>query len=292
MGGPFPGLHHLSCMEGSDRFSIIAESNIPIQHYPPTFQNTEPYKFYDSPSPAGEAASTLQKPANHRLYMPRPPCSYDFAVPSYLGSGSYAALYKDTISPTPDADTAKVCVGLNGPQHSVSPLNVHDRGYEASGKHHSWKQIHGKGAYGDRVDYGQIPANSNHHYYNGEYPCRYTGPAPTTPAALQTIITTTTKVSYQPCKPSVVKYSDNLYDVKSLPSCNSLLEGGSPPSYPEIKVPDDSGVIKSALTYQQEALPAKAERVENLDTYRYGSYSSNNYPERISHPYRFENGEF
>ncbi|KAJ8279588.1 hypothetical protein COCON_G00066540 [Conger conger] len=291
-GGPFPGLHHLSCMEGSDRFSIIAESNIPIQHYP-TFQNAEPYKFaYDSPSPVGEAASTLQKPANHRLYMPRPPCSYDFAVPGYLGSGSYAALYKDTISPQPDTDAAKVCVGLSGPQHSVSPLNVHDRGYDASGKHHSWKQIHGKGAYGDRADYGQIPTNSNHHYYNSEYPCRYTGPAPTTPAALQTIITTTTKVSYQPCKPSVVKYSDNLYDVKSLPSCNSLLEGGSPPSYPEIKVPEDSGVIKSALAYQQEVLPAKPERAENLDTYRYGSYSSNNYPERIAHPYRFENGEF
>ncbi|MBN3298957.1 GCM2 factor, partial [Amia calva] len=277
-----------------DNSSCMQLSNFPIQsqHYPP-FQSQEPYKFaYDSPSTPGDATSPLQKTPNHRLYMPRPPCGYEFAVPSYIGSGSYPALYKDSTNPQPEADSSKVCVQLNGSQHNMSPLNVHDRSYDTSSKHHGWKQILSKGGYGERGEYGQIPANSNHPYYNSEYPCRYTSPASGTPPALQTIITTTTKVSYQPCKPSVVKYNDNLYDVKNLQNCNTLLENSSAAPYPELKIPEDTGVIKSALTYQQEALPAKTERAESLDTYRYGSYSSNNYPERIAHPFRYDNGEY
>lgn len=39
------------------------------------------------------------------------------------------------------------------------------------------------------------PYSDNHHYYSAEYPCRYPSNAPGSPAALQTIITTTTKVS-------------------------------------------------------------------------------------------------
>ncbi|KAJ8010597.1 hypothetical protein DPEC_G00076720 [Dallia pectoralis] len=300
LAAPFPNLHPLSSMEGPDRFSIIADSNFPIQtqHYP-TFQNPEPYKFaYDTHGALGETPSTLQKPANHRLYMPRPPCGYDFAVPGYLGSGSYTTLYKDPSSPQSEAlDPGKVTSGLGtstATPHTNGALSGHDRtGYDTPSKHHGWKQILGKGAYGDRGEYGQLPGNANHHYYNSEYPCRYPGQTPATPAALQTIITTTTKVSYQPCpKPSVVKYSDNIYDVKGLPNCSSLLEDGSPASYSDLKIAEDSGVIKSALSYQPETLPAKIERADNFDTYRYGNYASNSYPERVSHPFRYDGGEY
>lgn len=38
------------------------------------------------------------------------------------------------------------------------------------------------------------PYGDNHHYYSTEYPCRYPSNPPGSPAALQTIITTTTKV--------------------------------------------------------------------------------------------------
>ncbi|XP_029482083.1 chorion-specific transcription factor GCMb-like [Oncorhynchus nerka] len=304
LGAPFPNLHQLSCMEGPDRFSIIAESNFPFQnpepyktqHYPP-FQNPEPYKFaYDSHATLGEPPSTLQKPANHRLYMPRPPCSYDFAVPGYLGSGSYTALYKDPSSHQAEApEPSKVSLGLGTSTttpHTTGTLSGHDRSsYDTpSSKHHGWKQILGKGTYGERGEYGQLPGNANHHYYNSEYPCRtLTGPVPATPASLQTIITTTTKVSYQPCpKPSVVKYGDNMYDVKGLPNCSSLLEDTSPSSYSDLKITEDSGVIKSALSYQPETLPAKIERAENFDTYRYSNYASNSYPDRVSHPLRYD----
>ncbi|MBN3279610.1 GCM2 factor, partial [Polyodon spathula] len=293
-GGHYPNVHHLSCMDGPERYSIIAESNFPIQpqHYP-SFQNTEPYKLaYDSPGNAGEATSSLQKASNHRIYMTRPPCGYEFSMPGYLGSGSYPALYKDSGNLQPEPDSSKVCMQLGGSQHNLSTLNIHERNYDIPSKHHGWKQILGKGGYGERGEYGQIPANTNHHYYNGEYPCRYGGPAPTNTPALQTIITTTTKVSYQPCKPSVVKYNDNLCDAKNLQNCNSLLENASATSYPEIKVPEDTGVIKAALAYQPETLSTKTERAESLENYRYGNYSSSNYPERTAHPFRYENGEY
>lgn len=292
---PFPNIHQLA-METPDRFSIIAESNFPIQtqHYAP-FQNTEPYKFpYDTHSATSmtDAASPLQKPANHRLYMARPPCGYDFSVPSYLGSTPYpTTLYKDPASPPSDPELSKSNNGLSGMPHSTGTLPNHERTYSDNTKHHSWKQILGKGPYGERADYPQLSANTNH-YYNSEYPCRYAGPAPTTPTALQTIITTTTKVSYQPCpKPSVVKYGENMYDVKGLSNCNSLLEETSPTTYSDLKIPEDSGVIKTAMSYQ-DTIPAKIERAENFEGYRYSSYSSNSYPERVSHPYRYESGEY
>ncbi|XP_067108002.1 chorion-specific transcription factor GCMb [Osmerus mordax] len=271
MTGPFANLHPLSCMEGPERFSIIAESNFPLQtqHYAP-FQSPEPYKFaYDSHSAMGETPPMLQKPANHRLYMPRPSCGYDFAVPGYLGSGSYTPLYnKDPSSPQPESsEPGKPTPGL------VSSSTPHpSSSYDAPpSKHHGWKPLLGKGTpYGERGDY-------DHHYYNPEYPCRYPGPAPGSPAALQTIITTTTKVSYQPCpKPNL------------LPACSSLLDDANQTSYSE-----DSGVIKSALSYQPEALPlpAKVERPDSFEGYRYSSYSTS-YPDRVTHPFRYEGGEY
>lgn len=289
---PFGNLHQLPCVDGLDRTFNLLEPNLSLQsqHYPP-FQNPEPYKFaYDS---MAEAPASLQKASNPRLYVARP--HYDFPVPGYLPApSSYTALYKDSASPPSETEPGKAGGSLGGSCHGASALGGHERGYDAGAKLGGWKQLLGKGGYGDRgSEYGQLPANANHHYYNGDYPCRYTGPAPATPAALQTIITTTTKVSYQPChKPSVVKYGENLYDVKGIPNCNVLLEdAGAPAPYTDLKIAEDSGVIKSALSYQ-DALPAKIERTENLDPFRYGSYSSNNYPERVSHPFRYDGGEY
>ncbi|XP_063062272.1 chorion-specific transcription factor GCMb [Engraulis encrasicolus] len=312
---PFGQLHHqLPCVDGLDRTFNLLEPNLPLpaQHYPPFQSPTEPYKFaYDS---MGETPSSLQKAAaaNPRLYMARP--HYEFPMPSYLPTpGPYTTLYKDTAaSPPSETEAGKAGSaggggggGLSGSGHGASTLvggHGHERvGYDTGAKLGGWKQILGKGGYGDRGEYGQLPANANHHaaaaYYNSDYPCRYTGPTPSTPAALQTIITTTTKVSYQPCpKPSVVKYGENhLYDVKAIPNCNVLLEDAAAAApYTDLKIAaaEDSGVIKSALSYQ-DTLPAKIERTENLDSFRsYGSYSANNYPERVSHAFRYDGGEY
>nr|BAD72826.1 transcription factor Glial cells missing-2 [Neoceratodus forsteri] len=289
-GGHFTGFHHLPSMEGPERFNIISESNFPLpaQHYP-SFQNTEPYKpAYEPVSTPVDTVSPLPKVTNPRIYMPRPPCGYEFSVPGYIGSSSYPTLYKDSGNTQPESER----VHLNGSQHNMSPLNVHDRNFDNSSKHHGWKPIFGKTGYGDRNEYGQIQPNANHHYYNGEYPCRFSGTGSPTAPTLQTVITTTTKVSYQALKPSVVKYGDNMYDAKTLQNCNHLIESTPGTTYPEIKLQEDCGVIKSALAYQQDPIPTKSEREEGLDSYRYGTYTANNFTDRVGQSYRYENGEY
>ncbi|XP_043574954.1 chorion-specific transcription factor GCMb [Chiloscyllium plagiosum] len=288
-GGPFSSLHHLPCMEAPDRFGIIAESSFPIpsHHYSP-FQNSEPFKpAYDPSSSFVETTSPLQKVSNPRIYVPRGSCGYDFTVPSYMGSNSYSALYKDSGNIESETDSGKMCVQLNGSHHGMGTLNVHDRNFDGPSKHHGWKQIL-KGGYGDRNECSHIIPNSSH-YYNGEYPCRLGGTG-SNPPALQTIITTTTKVSYQTYKP-MTKFDDNICDAKNLPNCNHLADNISPTIYPETKFQEDNNMIKSATPYQQEG-PSKTERTEGLESYRYGSYSANSYANRLAHPFRYDTGEY
>ncbi|XP_007899052.1 chorion-specific transcription factor GCMb [Callorhinchus milii] len=283
--GHFSNIHHLPCMEAPDRFGLIAEPNFPIpsHHYSP-FQNPEAFNpAYDSNSVAGESVPSLPKVSNPRIYVPRGSCGYDFAMPGYIGSSSYPALYKDSGNMQPEVDSLQ----LTGTQHNAGSLNVHDRTFDGTSKHHGWKQIL-KGGYGDRNEYGHITPNSNH-YYNGEYPCRLSGTG-TTPPALQTIITTTTKVSYQPYKP-VGKFGDNVYDAKNLANCNHLADNIPSTNYPEAKFQEDNGVIKSAIVYQQEPA-SKTERAEGLENYRYGTYSTNSYSDRLAHPSRYDIGEY
>ncbi|XP_072880744.1 chorion-specific transcription factor GCMb isoform X1 [Hemitrygon akajei] len=285
-GGPFNSLHHLPCMEAPDRYGIIAEPNFPIPtHHYSHFQNTEPYKSsYDPSNNMGEMTSPLQKVCNPRIYMPRGSCGYDFAVPGYMGSSTYPALYKDTGNIQPEVDSGKMCMQLNGSQQGMGSLNVHDRNLDVPNKHHGWKQIL-KG-YGN--DCGHITPNSSH-YYNGEYPCRLAGSG-STPPALQTIITTTTKVSYQTYKP-MSKFGDNVCDAKNLPNCNHLAEIMPPSIYPETKFQEDNGVIKSSLVYQQEGT-SKTDRSEGLENYRYGNCPTNSYPDRLVHSFRYDTGEY
>ncbi|KAJ8369976.1 hypothetical protein SKAU_G00100040 [Synaphobranchus kaupii] len=300
-GGSFPGLQHLSCAEGPERWPGVMEHGFPLQAQPyPSFQNPDPYRFsYDPAAASAEPLSPLQKSANHRLYVPRPPYGYDFAVSSYLGPGSYASLCKEPCGvPTAEGDSSKAGAGMPPSQHGAAHLGAHDCGYAASGKHQGWKSALGRSGHGDRAEYAHTPPGPNHHYYNSEYLYRYPGGAsapaapPTATPALQTVITTTTKVSYQPCNPAVVKYGDSLYDVKSATSCDSLREGDSPASYSDLKITEDSGVAKSAVPYEQESLPAKLDRGESLEAYRCGSYSSYSYPERFAHSFKYDGGEY
>ncbi|KAL4657105.1 chorion-specific transcription factor GCMb-like [Arapaima gigas] len=283
-GGPFSTLPHLSCVDGTERFGI---GNFPIQHQPyPSFPSIEPYKVPYDPAPsAGEAVAQLQKTTNHRLYVSRPPCSYDFPMSGYLNPSPYT-LSKDSDPPQPDTDPTRGNGGLAGAQHSASPPGVHERSYDTSCRPPGYKV--------GKVDFPQLPANTGHPYYSGEYTCRYGTPTGATapPPALQTIITTTTKVSYQPCKPSVVKYGDGLYDVKNLAGCSALLDGGLPAPYSDLKMQEDPGVIKSVAAYPPDTLLPKAEKADSGDSYRYGSCSSNNYSERLGPPFRYDGGEY
>ncbi|KAE8279604.1 Chorion-specific transcription factor GCMb [Larimichthys crocea] len=121
--------------------------------------------------------------------------------------------------------------------------------------------------------------------------------APGSPAALQTIITTTTKVSYQPCpKPpaALPSYQSCPKPPAGLPSyqpcappkppglpvCSSLMDDPSSSSYStEVKVTEESGGVIKSLSFQPEPLQTKTERADSYDyryaypnTYRYDDY--------------------
>ncbi|XP_026148552.1 chorion-specific transcription factor GCMb isoform X2 [Mastacembelus armatus] len=159
----------LSCVEPPDRISFI-EPNFP-QHYP-AFQSPDPY--YNPHNALGEAPPTLQKPANPRLYMGRP--SYEFQ--GYLTSPSYSVT-----SDLCDPRVAPV-LGSSSSSSSSTPLSSSSSSFDPQSKPPpSWKELLKS----------PTPYGENHHYYSTDYPCRYPGNTPGSPAALQTIITTTTK---------------------------------------------------------------------------------------------------
>lgn len=262
----------LSCVEPADRISFI-EPNFP-QHYP-TFQSPEPY--YNNA--LADASPTLQKPPNPRLYMGRP--SYDFQ--GYLTSPSYPVtsdLCDPRVTPVlgcPSSSSSSSSAPLSSPSSSFDPQTKPPP---------AWKEL-----------LKSSPYTENQHYYSPEYPCRYPGNAPGSPTALQTIITTTTKVSYQPCpKPPAAlssyqtcpKPPTGLPAYQScpppkpmgLPGCSSLLDDSSASSYStEVKVTEESGGVIKSLSFQPEPLQTKTERNDSYDyryaypnTYRYNDY--------------------
>ncbi|XP_013795586.1 chorion-specific transcription factor GCMb [Apteryx mantelli] len=280
-------MQNLSCLEGPERVSIITDASfsVPAQSYP-SLQNPDLYKAsYDSASCQEDQLSPCQKCPNPRIYMPRP-CSYEFGAPAFISSSSYPAFYKDMTSTPVDTDP----VNLNGPQ--CNSVTAHDKSFNNTGRHYALKPVWGKAGSGDRSDYGQIQTNTNHPYYSGEYPCRYgNGASPLAPP-LQTVITTTTKVSYQAYKPSVGKYSDNLCDVKNLQSYTHMAENVSGTIYSGMKIQEDFGMIKSALLYQHDPVPTKSEPVESMESYRYGQLLGNSYAEHEGQALRFESSEY
>ncbi|XP_054621660.1 chorion-specific transcription factor GCMb isoform X1 [Dunckerocampus dactyliophorus] len=245
----------LSCVESADRISFI-EPTFP-QHYP-AFQSTEPY--YNHHNALGETSPGLQKTASPRLYMGRP--SYDF--PGYLTSPSYPV--------TSELCDPRVTPVLGCPTSSASaPLSSSSSSFDPSPKS-GWKDLLKS----------STPYSDNHHYYSTDYPCRYPGNTPGSPAALQTIITTTTKVSYQPCPKgppyqSCPKPQAGLPAYQpcappkppGLPGCSSLLDEATPSYSAEVKVTEESGGVIKSLSFQPEVVQTKTERADAYD-YRYG----------------------
>uniref|UniRef100_A0A3B3UXQ0 Chorion-specific transcription factor GCMb-like n=1 Tax=Poecilia latipinna TaxID=48699 RepID=A0A3B3UXQ0_9TELE len=253
----------LLCVEPAERISFI-EPNFP-QHYP-QFQSSEPY--YNPHNALGEAPPTLQKPANPRLYMGRP--GYDFQ--GYLASPSYPV-------------TSDLCDPRSASH--IQPRPSSGSGSDFTQNHFTLEYHHGnrtKQKTGDLIqiqnqNQSSAPYADNHHYYSAEYPCRYSSNAPGSPAGLQTIITTTTKVSWGQRKnhPPFVYIPAK---AAGLPGCSSLLEDASPSSYStEVKVTEESGGVIKSLSFPPEPLQTKTERLDAYDyhyaypnAYRYDDY--------------------
>lgn len=262
----------LSCVEPSDRISFMEPS------FPQHYQAFTPESYYNPHNALGEATPTLQKPANPRLYMGRP--SYEFQ--GYLGSPSYPVtsdLCDPRVGPVlgPSSSSSSSAPLCSSSTSSFDPQTKPPPG---------WKELlKSSASYSD-----------NHHYYSADYPCRFPSNAPGSPAALQTIITTTTKVSYQPCAPPKPPVGLPSYQnctppkpPSGLPSyqpctppkpsglqgCSSLLDdaSSSTSSYStEVKVTEDSGGVIKSLSFQPEPLTTKTERGDGYD-YRY-AYSN------------------
>lgn len=279
-------LQSLPCMDGPERVGIITDTNFSIAQSYPSLQNADLCKAsYDSASFQEDQLLPYPKCPNARIYVPRP-CSYEFGVPTFISSSPYPTFYKDLTSPAIDADP----LGLNGSHYNA--VTTHDKSFDNPGRHYGLKPPWGKTSSGDRSDYGQMQTSANHPYYGGDYTCRY-GPSPSPIAPpLQTVITTTTKVSYQAYKPSTLKYSDNLCDMKNLQSFTHVAENVSGTIYSGMKIQEDFGMIKPALLYQHDPVPTKSEPAESMETYRYGPPLGNSYAEHEGETLRFESADY
>lgn len=275
-------------MDGPERAGIITDSSFPIpaQSYP-SLQNTDLYKApYDSASFQEDQLAPYPKCPNPRIYMPKP-CSYEFGVPTFISSSPYSTFYKDLASPPVDADPFT----LNGSHYNA--VTTHDKSFDNHSRHYSLKPAWGKSGSGDRSDYGQMQTTTSHPYYSGDYACRY-GASPSAIAPpLQTVITTTTKVSYQAYKPSTLKYNDDLCDMKNLQSYTHVAENISGAVYSGMKIQEDFGMIKSALLYQHDPVSTKSKPSETVETYRYGPPPlGNSYADHEGQTLRFESAEY
>ncbi|NWQ80644.1 GCM2 factor, partial [Columbina picui] len=285
-GGYTSNIQNLPCMDALERVGIITDTNfsIPAQSNS-SLQNADLYKVsYDSATFQEDQLLPYPKCPNPRIYVPRP-CSYEFGVPTFMSSSPYPAFYKDLTGPTIDGNP----LSLSGTHYNAT---THDKSFDNPGRHYGLKPAWGKTGGGDRSDYGQMQMTTNHPYYGADYPCRYSlSPSPIAPP-LQTVITTTTKVSYQAYKPSALKYSDDLCDMKNLQSYSHVAENVSGAIYSGMKIQEDFGMIKSALLYQHDPVPTKSEPAEAVETYRYGQPLGNSYDEHEGQILRFESTEY
>ncbi|KAF5925049.1 hypothetical protein HPG69_008725 [Diceros bicornis minor] len=295
-------------LENPEEFDIIADSGFPVpeQTYF-SFPNSDAYKAAcDLGTFQGDMVPPLQKYPNPRVYLPRPPCSYELAGPAYTNSSPYPTLYKDSSNFPNDTDW----VHLSALHYNVNSYSSFERSFDFSSKQHGWKPALGKPGLGERTDHGQFQAMATRPYYNPELPCRYlTSPPPGAPA-LQTVITTTTKVSYQAYQPPALKYCDNVREV-SLSSCNYASENTPMSLYPEVldlpaavaraaspagslplKIPGDCRAIRPNLAFPQESAPSRTDGAETWEVCPSGLESAISYADRVSPFFSCDNEDF
>ncbi|XP_054842033.1 chorion-specific transcription factor GCMb [Eublepharis macularius] len=283
-GEYFHCVHHVT-YERPEKISIITDTSLPLPAQPHhEFQNVDSYKVtYDAVGVPEDVELPLQKYPSPTVYTSKPSCGYECTFPGYVGSSLYPMFPKDPMDIPVDTDH----IMLNGLPYCVNSVNLHEKNIDGILKHHGLKQSLGETNNGERVDYEMNQGRAD----SGEYPCRYDGYSSLDFPALQTVITTTTKMSYEAYKSSVLKCGDGFYEAKDLLSC-PLAENIYRNVCSEIKVQEDWGMVKSSLLNEQSLTSNKAEYVEALETYQGDRNSERNFTGYGEQTFRFENTEY
>ncbi|XP_007100259.1 chorion-specific transcription factor GCMb [Physeter macrocephalus] len=305
-GGHFSNIPSL---ENPEEFDIIPDTGFPVPGQPCfSFPNSDAYKAAcDLAAFQGDIVPPFQKYPNPRIFLPRPPCSYELAGPGYTNSGPYPTLYKEASSIPDDTDW----VHLNALQYNINSYGSFERSFDFTSKQPGWKPALGKADLGESTDHGQFQAVAARPYYNPELPCRYLTTAPPAAPALQTVITTTTKVSYQAYQPPALKCCDNVREVKSLSGCNydsentqmsiyledldlpaTVAMAASPTASLPLKIPGDCQAIRHTLPFPQDSAPSWTDGAETWDVCPSGPGSTIGYSERISPFFSYDHEDF
>ncbi|KAF7464200.1 Hypothetical predicted protein [Marmota monax] len=298
-----------SFLENPELFDIITDTSCLIPGQPYTsFPNSDAYKATcDLAIFQGDMVPPFQKYPNPKIYWPRPPCSYELTGPGYTNPSPYPTLCKDSTSVPKDPDW----VHLNALQYNVNSYSSYERNFDFTSKQCSWKSALGKPSLGERTDHGQLQAMATPPCQNPEFPCRYLATPSAGGPALQTVITTTTKVSYQAYPCPALKHGDGGQDANSLSTCsyaadNALMSvcpealdppaavtrAPSPAGKIPLKVPGDCRAIKSTLAFPQEAAPSRPEGADAWDVCLYGLGSAISYVDRAGPLFSYDSEDF
>ncbi|KAI4530800.1 hypothetical protein MG293_018658 [Ovis ammon polii] len=302
--------NNIPSLENPEGLDVIPDASFPVLGQPClSFPSSDAYKATcDLTTFQGDIVPPFQKYSNPRIYLPRTPCSYELAGPGYANSSPCPTFYKDASSIPKDSDW----VHLNALQYNVNTYSSFERSFDFTSKQHGWKPAPGKAGPGERTDQGQFPPEATHPQYTPQPPCRYLATAPPAAPALQTVITTTTRVSYQACQPSALKCCDNVRDAKSLSSCDYASENTQMSIYPEaldlpasvitassptaslpLKIPRDCWTIRQhSMPYPLGAAPSRTDGAESWEVCPSRLGSAVNYSDQVSPFFSCDNENF
>ncbi|XP_042317715.1 chorion-specific transcription factor GCMb [Sceloporus undulatus] len=280
----FHYIHHLACEEG-----IITDTSLPLlaqSHH--LFQSTEPYNItYDPASLQENVITPFQNYTSPKICTSKPSFGYECTFPGYAGPSLCPTFHKDVINIPMDPDH----VVLNGLQYHVNSLNVHEKNSDSTHKYNGLRQTLGETNCGERISYGPCEASASHPHYSEEYTCRYSSLSSLEVPALQTVITTTTKMSLEAYKPPVLRYVDNVHDAKDLLSC-SMAESISEDVCPQINFQEDWAIGKSNLTEEHFLTASKAAHVIPVETCQINPDMEKSYNAYGEETFGFENTEY
>ncbi|XP_010621158.1 chorion-specific transcription factor GCMb [Fukomys damarensis] len=301
--------NNTSLLESPQLFDLLPDTSFssPGQTCP-SFPNLDVYTApCDLASFQGHLTSAFQKYPNPSIYWPGPPYSYDLAGPEYPSPGPYPTLYKDSTSIPSDTDW----VDLNALQYNISSYSSYESSFDFTGKQCGWKPGFAKLGLEERTEHGQLQAMARCPYYNAELPCRYLVTSSAGGPALQTVITTTTKVSYQAYQRPTLKHSGSMQEGGSFSSCSFASEDGlvsicpealdapsgipraaSPVGRASLKIPGDFWVNRPTAAFPQEAAASRTDGADPWDVCLPGLGSEISFSDRVGLLFSYDSEDF